>query len=125
MLPVLVAPHQPHALVLPPEFITPQDGRDKQDCEQAAAKRWLTQHAPAFPPKAVTPLGDDLYCHQPLCELALAQHFNFIFVCKPDSHPTLYKWVNTLAVLGGVSGLTQRHWNGRFGERWTYRSGAP
>jgi len=41
-------------------------------------------------------------------------------VCKPDSHDTLYKWVNTLAALGGVSGLTQRHWNGRFGEQWTY-----
>jgi hypothetical protein len=45
----------------------------------------------------------------------------FILVCKPDSHETLYKWVNTLAALGGVSGLTRRHWNGRFGEHWTYR----
>ena len=26
LLPVLVAPHQPHALALAPEFITPQDG---------------------------------------------------------------------------------------------------
>jgi hypothetical protein len=53
--------------------------------------------------------------------MALAQHFNFILVCKPDSHATLYKWVNTSAALGGVSGLTRRHWNGRFGEVWTYR----
>jgi hypothetical protein len=56
-----------------------------------------------------------------LCELALAQPFNFIFVCKPDSHSTLYKWVNTAAALGGVSGLTRRQWNGRFGEVWIYR----
>jgi len=121
LLPVLVAPHQSQVVVLAPEFITPQDGHDKQDCEHAAAKRWLTQHAPAFSPQSVTLLGDDLYSHQPFCELALTQQFNFILVCKPDSHATVYTWVNTLAALGGVSGLTQRHWNGRFGERWTYR----
>jgi hypothetical protein len=102
LLPMLVAPQQPHAVVLAPEFITPQDGHDKQDC-------------------TVTLLGDDLYSHQPFCELALAQHCNFILVCKPDSHATVYKWVNTLAALGGVSGLTRRQWNGRFGEVWTYR----
>ena len=117
LLPMLVAPQQPHAVVLAPEFITPQDGHDKQDCEHAAAKRWLTQHGPAFSPQTVTLLGDDLYSHQPFCEMALAQQFNFILVCKPDSHATVYKWVNTLAALGGVSGLTRRQWNGRFGER--------
>jgi hypothetical protein len=121
LLPMLVAPAQPHAVVLAPEFITPQDGHDKQDCEHAAAKRWLTRQGPTFAPDTVTVLGDDLYSHQPFCELALAQHFNFILVCKPDSHPTVYKWVNTSAALGGVSGLTRRQWNGRFGEVWTYR----
>jgi hypothetical protein len=121
LLPVLVAPQQSRVVALAPEFITPQDGHDKQDCEHAAAKRWLTQHAPAFSPQSITLLGDDLYSHQPFCELALAQQCNFILVCKPDSHPTVYKWVNTSAALGGVSGLTRRHWNGRFGELWTYR----
>jgi hypothetical protein len=119
--PVVVAPHQPHALVLPPEFITPQDGHDKQDCEQAAAKRWITQYAPAFIPNTITLLGDDLYCKQPFCELLLAQRLNFILVCKPDSHPTVYEWVDSLAAAGGVSRVTQRQWNGRFGELWTYR----
>ena len=50
LLPMLVAPQQPHAVVLAPEFITPQDGHDKQDCEHAAAKRWLTQHGSGFFP---------------------------------------------------------------------------
>jgi len=119
--PVVVAPNQPHAIALAPEFITPQDGHDKQDCEQAAAKRWITQYAPALAPDTVTILGDDLYCKQPFCELLLAQQLNFILVCKPDSHPALYEWVTCLAAGGGVSQVTQRHWNGRFGERWTYR----
>ena len=119
--PVVVAPNQPHALVLAPEFITPQEGHDQQDCEPAAAKRWITQYAPAFTPNTVTILGDDLYCKQPFCEVLRAQHLNFILVCKPDSHPTVYEWVDSLAAAGGVNGVTHRQWNGRFGEIWTYR----
>ena len=52
-----------------------------------AGKRWLQQHAAAFAPHQVTLLGDDLYSKQPFGALALAQGFNFIVVCKPDSHP--------------------------------------
>jgi hypothetical protein len=33
------------ALPLMPEFIAPQDGAEKQDCERNAAKRWLAAHA--------------------------------------------------------------------------------
>jgi hypothetical protein len=43
-----------------PEFIVPQDGHEKQDCERAAAKRWLARHSPRFPAQTVTYLGDDL-----------------------------------------------------------------
>lgn len=38
--PVFVKPGQSQVLPLPPEFIVPQDGSEKQDCERAAAKRW-------------------------------------------------------------------------------------
>jgi hypothetical protein len=41
LTPVMVAPGQDKVIPLPPEFIGPQDGYDKQDCENAAAKRWL------------------------------------------------------------------------------------
>ena len=81
-------------------------------------------HQVAYPPltpRTVTRLGDDLDRHQPFCELALAQQINFIPVCWPDSHATVYKWVNTLAALGGVSGLTRSQGSGRLGELWTYR----
>ncbi len=43
--PVLVAPGQEQVIVLPSEFVQPQDGHDKQDCETAASARWLSQHA--------------------------------------------------------------------------------
>jgi hypothetical protein len=36
--PVLVAPGEPRVITLEPEFITPQDGQEKQDCERNAAK---------------------------------------------------------------------------------------
>ncbi len=58
--PVLVAPGEAHVLTLEPEFITPQDGQEKQDCERNAAKRWLTRNAARFAGQAVTYLGDDL-----------------------------------------------------------------
>jgi hypothetical protein len=33
---------------LEPEFIVPQDGAEKQDCENAAAKRWLATHGARY-----------------------------------------------------------------------------
>ncbi len=94
--PVLVAPGHEHAIPLRPEFITPQDGHTKQDCEIAAGKRWLEKNAAQYAPLPATLLGDDLYAHQPFCRRTLLHGFHFIFVCKPESHPTLYNWVNLL-----------------------------
>jgi hypothetical protein len=91
--PVVLAPGQAQVVPLPPEFVCPQDGADKQDCEINATKRWLEQHGTRYAPWGVTLLGDDLYCHQPFCEAVLAQNMNFIFTCKPQSHALLYEWV--------------------------------
>ena len=94
--PVIVAPGNPRVIPLEPEFITPQDGHKKQDCENTAGKRWLLQHGRRYSALGVTILGDDLYCNQPLCEAMLAEGLNFILVCKPDSHQTLYEYVDGL-----------------------------
>lgn len=94
--PVIVAPGRPHAIPLRPEFITPQDGHTKQDCEIAAAKRWLEKNAGQYASLRALLLGDDIYSHQPFCRRTLRHGFDFIFVCKPDSHTTLYNWVNLL-----------------------------
>ena len=90
LTPVLVAPHQNKVIPLPPEFIVPQDGHAKQDCENAAAKRWLRKAAPAYRAHNLTILGDDLYATQPICEVLIEERLPFILVCKPDSHLTLY-----------------------------------
>jgi hypothetical protein len=90
LTPVIVAPHQKKVIPLPPEFIGPQDGHAKQDCENAAAKRWLRKYATAYRAHNFTILGDDLYATQPICEVLIEERLPFILVCKPDSHPTLY-----------------------------------
>lgn len=110
--PVLVAPGRAEIISLEPELITPQDGHEKQDCENAAAKRWITAHPrhPESPP--VTLLGDDLYCNHPICETVLKHGYDFIFVCKQTSHPELYDWVEYLNRVGEVQTLTQFEFRG-------------
>ena len=89
--PVIVCPGQSQVLALPPEYIMPQDGQAKQDCERAAGKRWLKKHAEQIAPHGVTFLGDDLYSNQPFCELVLQHRCHCILTCKPDSHPKFYE----------------------------------
>jgi hypothetical protein len=119
--PLIVAPGENRVIALEPEFVRPQDGCEKQDCELRAAERWLRRNASRFPAGSLTLLGDDLYCHQPFCELVLAQHCHFVFTCKPDSHPALYQEIDLLTKAGGVAEASQRRWNGRSYEMWRYR----
>lgn len=119
--PVIVTPGRSQVISLVPEYIVPQDGHDKQDCERMAAKRWVKQQARQFKPYSVTLLGDDLYSNQPLCQLLLAQKCNFILVCKPDSHPILYEWIDSLAASNDLDQVTLRRFNGRFTEIVTCR----
>ena len=118
--PVIVAPGQPHAISLRPEFITPQDGHTKQDCEIAASKRWLEKNATLYSPLKATLLGDDIYAHQPFCRQALLHNFHFLFTCKPDSHKTLYDWVNLLQE-PDLRLLKRRVKNGAKWQHYTYR----
>ena len=120
--PVFVKSGQAQVLPLPPEFIVPQDGSEKQDCERVAAKRWLAQHHGHFSDHTVTYLGDDLYANQPLCQLIVETYRQFfIFVCKPESHSGLYEWIAFLDKSAGLEKVTHRHWNGKHGEIWQYR----
>ena len=89
----IVAPGTSHLLPLPPEFIRPQDGAGKQDCETSAAKRWLRRTGSGLARLRPVYPGDDLYCRQPLCEAVLAAGGSFILTCKPSSHTTLYEYI--------------------------------
>ena len=113
LTPVIVAPGRSEVIALAPEFILPQDGHEKQDCENAAAKRWLQNRGEKYSCMGVTVLGDDLYCNQPICTLLLDKGFNFILVCKPDSHKTLYEWVELLEEGIDRHTVTVTRWNGK------------
>lgn len=89
----LVAPGHAMVLPLPPEFVRPQDGAKKQDCESVAARRWLARVGPAYAWLRPVYLGDDLFSHQPMCEAVLALEASFIFVCKPSSHKILTEYL--------------------------------
>ena len=119
--PVFVAPGNNKAISLPPEFIVPQDGHNKQDCENAGAKRWITQYAPIYKKLGITVLGDDLYCKQPICTLSLENQLDFIFVCKPDSHKTLYQWLEEMDALQAIETVVEKRWTGKTHHIDTYR----
>jgi len=121
LLPVIVSPSQAAVISLPPAFITPQDGHAKQDCEQAAAKRWIAKASAIFAQQAVTLLGDDLFSRQPMCEAAIASGFSFIFVCLPESHPALYDWIAFNAAKGKVQTIEYSQRNGKTDELWQLR----
>ena len=89
----LVAPGHDKVVPLEPEFIVPQDGAEKQDCENRAAKRWLAAHSQRYAPLDPVYLGDDLFSRQPLCQAVLDAGGHFIFVCKPASHPLIQEYL--------------------------------
>lgn len=119
--PVILNPGKNMVIPLEPEFITPQDGHQKQDCENAAAKRWLQQYGQQYKGLNGIILGDDLYSRQPLCEIILEEGFNFILVSKPDSHKTLYRWLADFDKMGVIKTKAVRRRAGKRIETDTYR----
>lgn len=103
--PTIVGVGKDKVISLAPEFIVPQDGEKKQDCEIKASKRWIEANGQKYTHFEITILGDDLYAHDPWCKKVVDQGFNFIFVCKPESHKTVYEW---------VKGVTKEYVEDRF-----------
>ena len=89
----IVAPGHQQVLPLPPEFIAPQDGAEKQDCERSAAKRWLARHGASLAHHRPVYLGDDLFACQPIAEAIQRAGGNFILTCKPSSHQTIQEYL--------------------------------
>ena len=54
---MLIAPGHNMVLPLMPEFITPQDGAGKQDCERSGAKRWLRNTPSTHPAVRISAAG--------------------------------------------------------------------
>ena len=108
---------------LEPEFIVPQDGAEKQDCENRAAHRWLAAHGEQYTHLKPIYLGDDLFAHQPLCEAVRALGGNFLFVCKPATHTLIQEYITGVA----LESHTERVKHGRtwLTHRYRWISGVP
>ena len=89
----MVAPGHKQVLPLPPEFIAPQDGAEKQDCERNAAKRWLARHGADLAHLRPGRSGDDLFACQPIVAAIQDAGGNFILTCKPASHKTIAEYL--------------------------------
>jgi len=89
----LVAPGHTQVMPLPPAFIVPQDGAEKQDCERNAAKRWLAKHGASMAQLRPVYLGDDLFACQPIVEAIQQAGGSFILTCKPSSHKTIEEYL--------------------------------
>lgn len=90
----VVAPRHSKVVPLTPEFIAPQDGAEKQDCERNAVRRWFAKHGARLAPLRPVFLGDDLFACHPVAKMITDAGDDFIFTCKPTSHKTLYDFID-------------------------------
>jgi hypothetical protein len=121
LTPVIVQPGNETVISLEPEFIVPQDGHEKQDCEIQAAKRWVEKWGDFYAKRGVTILGDDLFSRDRFCQALKGKGLHLLLVCKPDSHPFLSETVDFLAASGVLGAKVVRRWVGRYAEIYTYR----
>ena len=115
MAATIVAPDHARVVPLEPEFIVPQDGHEKQDCESRAIRRWLERHGARYARLKPIYLGDDLLSRQPICEKVRAVDGHFLFVCKPSSHATIEEYLTGI----DLPVLTRKVKRGR--ERFEHR----
>lgn len=119
----LVAPGQNRVIPLEPEFIVPQDGHEKQDCESRAARRWLAAHGAKYSRLKPVYLGDDLFSRQPMCQAVLDTGAHFLFVCKPDSHKAIEEFRAGIVLDERIDRVRRgKKW---FTHRYRWLSGVP
>lgn len=92
--PTIVHPDMKKVIPLMQEFISNDDGEEKQDCEVNASKRWLDSFNNPTKQQLIV-LGDDLYSRYPMIKKTIDKNHSFIFVSKEKSHKTMYKTIES------------------------------
>jgi hypothetical protein len=114
----VVAPGHSRVVPLMPEFIAPQDGAEKQDCERNAVKRWFGKHHARLAPLRPVYLGDDLFACQPVAKMVTDNGGDFIFTCKQSSHTALYDFINGAEAFRHEEKVRRRNTKDTFRYRW-------
>ena len=127
LTPAFVRPGSNTVIAVEPEFIAPQDGTKKQDCEINAGKRWISGTGKKYVHLGVTLLCDDLYVHQPFFEQALKEGFHLLCTCKTSSHRYLYDWIAAAADDLDATAIVKKRWTGkeRLYERYRFMNDVP
>ena len=90
-----VLAHPGHRQVIPlcPEPIAKQDGTTKNDCEQNACRRFLSDLKREHPRLTLTICSDALSATAPHINNLKSLGYNFIIVVKPEGNRALFEWV--------------------------------
>jgi hypothetical protein len=102
-----------------PEFIQNSDGKEKQDCEINASKRWIHKERSLMLPLLF--LGDDLYAHEPFCRNIIDKGDSFVFVAKEESHKIMYEHIDFIERAAGLETFSQVVGKAHNKEVWEYR----
>jgi hypothetical protein len=113
----IVKPGDTTVLPVMGEMVGNEDGKEKQDCERNAMKRWLDKHIREYKWLKPTLLGDDLFSNYPICKKIKDNGLSFIFTCKETSHP----WLSETVKNSYLEEKTRREWNGRHHAVCRYR----
>ena len=98
----LVTAGSHRVLPLDVEEVRNDDGQAKQDCEIKAAKRLIPRLRQEHPRLPLVIGGDDLYCHEPFVVQLREHRMHHVLVCKPGSHPEVYREVEAQDALGAL-----------------------
>ena len=89
----LVHPEKREVIPLFPEMITNGDGREKNDCERNAARRWLRKFREDHPHLPVVLTEDALSPNAPHIRELIQHNCRFILGVKPGDHRFLFDYV--------------------------------
>ena len=123
LAPALVQPgmKKNKVIAMEPEFIEPQDGHEKQDCEQAAIKRWLRKYGSRYSGSG-TILADAMFANDPVIRAIQQEGLDYILTCKIGSNKYLFnEEVKYYEDNGTLPEIQFRQWNGKYGEIYIYR----
>lgn len=87
----MVCPGKREVIPLMPEMIIPQDGKNKNDCERNASRRWLTKFRRDHPHLKVVITEDALSPNAPHIRDLKDHNCRFILGVKPGDHQFLYE----------------------------------
>jgi hypothetical protein len=79
---------------LMPEPIINTDGKEKQDCEHSATKRFLTQLKKDHPHLPLLIGGDGLFSDGTITRYVISLGMHYLFTCKPGDHTFLMEWLD-------------------------------